>query len=185
MTIQRTHPYDRRGQPIKKARIYAKVRKKPPVICHKEVTYDFLKWIRVVFKWAKEHSGLNRPELEMLLYLYPIGPFTKAQFIDYHNTIGYTMPSTWKDHISNGWIREWRSGKRNMKGLFDLTSKAKIVCSKMHQMCVGDMDVPTSRRSNPLNRQKDVKVNAHYTKLFKQMNAERAEKLNKKEEEEN
>jgi hypothetical protein len=167
-------PYNRKGQPLKKIRKYHNVRNtKPLAKTETEREYDFLKYIRVVFRWATEHTGLSRPEIEVILYLYSKGVFTKAEFADYYKTIGLTTKARWQKYMDDGWIREWRTSKRNMKGLFDLTSKAKIVCSKMHQMCVGDMDIPTSRRSNPMNRNKDIKINAHYTKLFKQMNAER------------
>lgn len=175
MEVNGGRPYNRRGQPIKKVRIYnRKKSQKPAALKSTSRQYDFLKWIRVVFKWGTAHSGLSRPELELLLHLYGYGLFTKYQFFDYYRTIGLTSKAKWDMYIQEGWIKQWRSSGRNMKGLFDLTSKGKIVCSKMHQMCVGDMDMPVYRKSNPLNKRKDILINKYYTNLFNKMNDERA-----------
>lgn len=183
--VNHGRPYNYKGKPLKRVKRKITIRKKEPVIrIYGERDYCFLKYIRVVMKWAVEHSGLSRPEIETLLYLYSKGTFTKQEFFFYYKTVGMTTRWNLDRYITDGWIKQWRTGKRNMEGLFDLTSKAKIVCCKMHKMCVGEMDIPVSRRSNPLNKKKDVKVNAQYTLLFKQMNAERADRDKKKEEDE-
>lgn len=181
MKIEIDRPYDRNGKPLR--RRISKTRYKPPNTSERD--YDFLKWIRVVFKWATAHTGLSQSKIELLLYLYPKGIFTRQEFFDYHQLMGFGSQTTLKNFIEEGWIIAWRKGKRcQQKGLYTLTSKSKIVCSKMHQMCVGDMDVPVTRRSNPLNAKdiRDKRINKLYTGFFKTMNAERAERDKNKEE---
>lgn len=181
MKIERDRPYNRNGKPLRRRTSITKFK---PQTNKSERDYDFLKWIRVVFKWATEHTRLNQSKIEILLYLYSKGMFTRQEFFDYHQLLGYGSQTTLKMFIEGGWIVPWRKGKRcQEKGLYDLTSKAKIVCSKMHKMCVGDMDVPVTRRSNPLNAKdiREKRVNKLYTGFFKTMNAERAER-NKTEE---
>lgn len=182
MEQDNSRPYNRNGKPLLFR--YSRTRYKPRTN-QSERDYDFLKWIRVVFKWATAHTGLTQPKIEILLYFYAKGAFSKQEFFDYFQLIGFGSQTTLKKFIQEGWIIEWRKGKRGrVKGMYDLTSKAKVVCSKMHKMCVGDMDVPVTRRSNPLNAKdiRDKRINKLYTGFFKVMNAERAERDKKKEE---
>lgn len=182
MNEDKSRPYNRKGKPLLFR--YSRTRYKPRTN-QSTRDYDFLKWIRVVFKWATAHTGLTQSRIELLLYLYSKGAFSKQEFFDYHELLGYGGPVTLKSLIESGWIIEWRKGKRGkVKGMYDLTSKAKVVCNKMHQMCVGGMDVPISRRSNPLNEKsiRDKRVNKIYTGFFKVMNSERAERDKNKEE---
>lgn len=184
--VNEGRPYNRRGKPLKKVRKRVTIRKKKTdLLLESSREYDFLKWIRIIFKWALAHSKLSKGNLDMILHFYSHGPFTRAEYSDYYSTIGSTRVPDWDKMIRDGWIREWRApnGGRKMKGLFDLTSRSKILCCKIYKMCIGDMDIPVTRRSNPLNRHKEIKVNAEYTRLFKKMNAERALKRKKKEEE--
>ncbi len=182
MKKDNSRPYDRNGKPL--VRRSSRTRYKT-LTNTSERDYDFLKWIRVVFKWATSHTGLNQTKIEILLYFYSKGAFSRQEFYDYFQMVGFGAGANLKKFIEEGWITEWRKAKKgHVRGMYDLTSKAKIVCSKMHSMCVGEMDVPVTRRSNPLNAKdiRDKRINKIYTGFFKTMNAERAERNKKKEE---
>lgn len=184
-------PIEPLSRPLFKVKRVVKVKKKPKKVRRRksattititnEREYDFLKYIKVIFRWGTKHSGLSRPNLEILLYLYAKGTFTRAELAEYYTTLGVMTRRKWQQWFDDGWFVVWRSSKRNVKGLYDLSSKAKIVCSKMHRMCTGEVDIPVTRRSNPLNKRRDIVVNKYYTKLFHKMNRERLSR-NKEEE---
>ena len=173
-------PYTKRGKPLKKRprkKHYnnTKTRKKPTPRYRSTRDYDFLTYIRVVFKWATENTGLSRPHIELLLYLYPRGTFTKSDFFEYHKLIGIYQIKTFKSMIDEGWIYMWRPRKNNESALYALTNKAKTICSKMHQFCVGDKDIPTTKISNKVAASSE-RVDGYYMDFIKKMNKERDKK---------
>ena len=152
-----------------------KTRKKPVPRMRSERDYDFLQYIRIVFKWATSTTGLSRPEIEMLLYLYPKGAFTRGDFLTYHKTISMYQTKSLNKMIDEGWIYLWRPYKKNQRALFALTNKAKVICSKMHQFCTGDKSIPVKTRTNKLLKS-DVRIDGYYMDIIMKMNKERENK---------
>lgn len=163
----------KRGRPAtKKYYSYSKTRKKPRHRSERE--YDFLQYIRIVMRWATAHTGLNRQEIELLLYLYPKGAFTKNEFFVFHRTISMYQDKTFDKLMEEGWMKMWRPKKGKESALFCLTTKAKIVCSKMHQFCVGDKEIAVKTRTNPLVNSK-VRMDSYYMDMIVSMNKRKKE----------
>lgn len=139
------------------------------------IEYDFLKYIRVVFKWvADNYPELNRPEVELLLYLYGIGAFSKKQFNDYHKLLGLYSIKTLKKFEKDGWIRVWRVRKGREHALYTLTQKAKIMCNKMHRYAAGVEEIPLNPVSNKMDRVDAPRINNYYLDMIKKMNKDKA-----------
>ena len=141
------------------------------------VEYDFLKYVRLVFKWAQENYGLSRPQLELLLFLYGTGAFSKKQFNDYHKTVGMYADKTLTDFIDEGWIVLWRPANKNKKihRLYTLTQKGKIMCNKMHRFSCGKDEIPMTKAINVLVEKKEEKrINSYYLDAIKRMNQDKA-----------
>lgn len=131
--------------------------------------YDFLQYVRVVFKWALQHNpDLTRPRLEMLLYLYPKGAFTYSQFHKYYKLIGLYQNKALTDFMEQGYIKVWRLPKKNEAKLYALTSKAKDLCDTMHKYCTGDEKIPLDE-SNGLTTDKTTRINRYYVDMIKDM----------------
>ena len=146
-------------------------RKKKPLPQYNSVRdYDFLQYIRVVFKWAvQHHPNLTRAKIEMLLYLYPKGAFTYALFHKYYKLIGMFQAKALAEYIEHGYIKVWRpSGKGGAK-LFALTDKGKGLCDIMHKYCTGDEKLPMDE-TNTLTTDKSVRINNYYVDAIKLMN---------------
>jgi hypothetical protein len=141
------------------------------------VEYDFLMYARLVFKWAQENYELNRPQLELILFLYGTGAFSKKQFSDYHKTVGMYCDKTLNEFIKEGWVTVWRPANRKMKihKLYTLSQKAKIMCSKMHKYSCGKEEIPMTKARNVLVEKKEEKrINGYYLDAIKRMNNNKA-----------
>jgi DNA-binding HxlR family transcriptional regulator len=131
--------------------------------------YDFLQYIRVVFKWAlQHHKDLNKGKLDILLYLYPKGAFTFSQFHIYYKLIGLYQRKALTDFISKGYVKVWRQAKKGEPKLYSLTNKGKDLCDMMHKYCTGDEVMPLDDTNN-LTTDKTKRINNYYVDMIKVM----------------
>jgi hypothetical protein len=146
-------------------------KKSKPAPQHNSVRdYDFLQYIRVVFKWAlKNHPELNRTKLEMLLYLYPRGAFTYSKFHVYYKTIGMYQSKALTGFIEQGYITIWQKKSNGKARLFTLTNKAKSLCDEMHKYCTGDLKMSLGE-DNAIIADKGTRINTYYANMIKDMN---------------
>lgn len=151
--------------------------KDPPNRYNSRVEYDFLKYIRVAFKWAVEnHTTLTRSQIELLLYLYNMGPFSMAQFNEYHKLVSIYHVKTIQQFIDEGYVKVWRvgDGKKSSK-LYALTQKAKILCSRLHKICCGLEEISLNANSNKMIREGAPRINNYYLDVIKKMNQDKAD----------
>jgi hypothetical protein len=131
--------------------------------------YDFLQYIRVVFKWAlQHHKGLNKGKLDMLLFLYPKGAFTFSQFHTYYKLIGLYQRKALTEFITKGYLKVWRQPKKGQPKLYSLTDKSKSLCDMMHKYCTGDEAIPMNE-TNELTTDKSKRINNYYVDIIKVM----------------
>lgn len=153
--------------------IQTKTRRKKPRPRHRSSRdYDFLQYIRPVFRWATENSGLTRPQVELMLYLYPKGVFEKKDFFNYHKILGMYQSKTFDMFMEEGFINVWRPKKKGQKALYCLTNKAKQICDKMHKFLTGEKEIPVNSRNNVL-AQDGKRINKYYMDVIKKMNKDR------------
>ncbi len=132
--------------------------------------FDFLQYIRIVFKWAvKSHPSLNRAKIEMLLYLYPKGAFTYSQFHTYYKTIGIYQSKALTEFVKEGYIYVWKNRTGRSPKLYALTTKTKDLCNNMHKYCAGVEELPVDI-TNPLVADKEVRINRYFVNMIKDMN---------------
>lgn len=149
--------------------------KLPTPRLNSRIEYDFLKYIRVVFKWALENNPeLTRPKLEFILYLYGLGAFSKKQFDDYHKLVGLYSIRTFQEMIDGGWIKIWRLKGKKQHALYVLTQKTKIMCNKMHKYCCGVEQIPMTKALNKMVEKDTPRVNQYYLEIIKRMNKDKA-----------
>lgn len=149
--------------------------KEPKPRYRSRVEYDFLKYIRVVFKWAVDNNpDLSRPQIELLLYLYGLGAFSRKQFNDYHKLVGMYAIKTMKQFEEDGWIKLWRRKKGKDHALYTLTQKGKIMCNKMHRYACGVDEMTENPVSNKIARKDAPRINTYYLDMIKRMNKDKA-----------
>lgn len=153
-----------------------KMNTKPPTARYRSrIEFDFLKYIRVVFKWAVENNpDLTRPKVEFLLYLYGLGAFSKKQFHDYHKLFGLYAVKALQEFEDGGWVVLWRPRSTKQHALYVLTTKGKSLCSRMHRYCCGVDELPTNPVSNKMVRKDAPRINNYYLEAIKKMNNDKA-----------
>lgn len=150
--------------------IYKRVQdvKTPSKTFHQKIGYDFLQYIRIVFKWACESNNISRPNLELLLYLYPIGLFKKSDFEIFVKTLDMVHSRPFRQLQNDGWITLWRPKKHKDAALYTLSTKGKILCGKMHKICTGETSIPETKHNPIVTSTKNV--DKYYLEIIKKMN---------------
>lgn len=164
--------------PKKKPRFYTNTSKthiKKPKPRHKtEIQYDFLQYIRLVKRWATVNSELRWIDIELLLYLYPKGVFTKRDFFDFCRVIRMHQDTTFKFFLEDDWIKVWRKATvrdgKTQTALYKVSEKTRILCNKMHRFCVGEDEITTDPRYNKLAQDTGVRMDKYYLNQIKKMN---------------
>lgn len=156
----------------KEGRVVTKTRNKKPIIrSHRD--YDFLKNIRLVYRWALTNNDLSRGELELLLFLYPEGAFSKRRFGEVHKIISIYQQKTFDKYLEEGWIVLWRAQKGRVNALYTLSSKAKNLCSRMHKILLGEIEISENPKYNILAKGSEatgVKMDDYFFNAIKEMN---------------
>lgn len=144
--------------------------KRKPDVFTKRETYSFLQYLRVVMHWAKANSGLNRPQLELLLYLHPLGPFKKGDFNFFCRLVQVYQHKLFNKFMKEGWIHEWRPAKpmKGQSALYTLTAKSEKLCNRIHKMCIGEEKIPESD-ANAITTS-DKAIDRYYLDVIKKMN---------------
>lgn len=159
----------------KKIKIVSKTKKKKPLPRHRLTRdYDFLQYIRPVFRWATENYGLSRPYVELILFLYPKGVFTQNDFYNFHKILGIYQIKTFKMMLKEGFIVVWRPKKRGQKALYSLTNKAKQMCNKMHKFLTGEKEIPINSKNNILAQEGRPRIDKYYIDVIKSMNKDKS-----------
>lgn len=146
-------------------------RKDPPTRYRSRVEFSFLKYLRVVMKWAVEnHPDLNKGQIELLLFLYDCGAFTRVEFDDYHRLVSLFSIKTLKHFEDKGYVKLWRpkDKKTGNKELYTLTLKGKLLANKMHRYCAGVEPIPTGD-INLMGRKDAPRINNYYLDVIKRM----------------
>lgn len=156
-------------------------KRKSPVKMYKSQTpYVFLQYIRMVQRWASYSSGLEPRYVDLLLYLYPIGVFDQFQFNHMCRTVEIFSKRVLKVLIKKGFIKLWREEKKKTEhndrqhALYCLTHKGALLCSRMHDMCLLEEEIPVTKR-NPMTSSKKA-IDKYYLRVIKGMNERVREK---------
>lgn len=143
--------------------------KKTPVFKPSEREFNFLKNIRVVRYYIQKRYDLTHPELEMLLYLYDENIFDKDLFNQFANSMSWDR-SRFSNLMDRGLIKIWRKGKvAQHKELYELTQKAKRICSHTYKKLLGEELISEDPYRNKIMKGESYSDKI-YRSLIKKMN---------------
>lgn len=132
---------------------------------------DYLKYWKVVRQWARSYYKLSIAEIEMLLFLYSEGPFTRGQFEEYNEIMSWDK-KRFHNLLGNGWIIKWRERKGREATLYGLSFSGKRVCASIYKKLNKEEMVSEHRRKNPIFSSSAKYSEKVYRKLIKKMNRE-------------
>ena len=138
-----------------------------------ELKVDFLKYYRLVSRWACKTHELKVADLELLFYLDPIIYFTIQDFKN--GTLFYTWD---KDRFyrlqRDGWIEKCFTGSKRggEKSRYKVSRKGKLLINRIYKILVGEEDLPESARRNRIMRGSTY-IDKVYRNAINQFNKER------------
>ena len=138
-----------------------------------ELKVDFLKYYRLVSRWATKNNDLSVADLELLFYLDPIVYFTIDDF-----KIG-TLFYTWdKERFyrlqREGWIDKMHSGggRRGDHNKYKVSQKGKLLINKIYRILIGEEKLPSSARRNKIMK-RETYINKVYSQAIKEFNKQK------------
>jgi hypothetical protein len=133
---------------------------------------DYLKYWKVVRQWARSKHGLSTSEIEMLLFLYSEGLFTRKHFQEYNEIMSWDK-RRFSNLLKNEWIIKWRERKGRESILYDLSHKSKRLCASIYKKLNKEESISEDRRNNPMFVSGTKYSDKVYRKIIKKMNDER------------
>ena len=80
-----------------------------------------MKYWRVVRMWVMDRYGLSTPKLEMLLFLYSEGKFSRTDFAEYAEI--FPWRNAWFEELrEEGHIVRWRNRTKKERALYMLST---------------------------------------------------------------
>jgi len=135
-----------------------------------ELKIDFLKYYRLVSRWAAKNNDLKIADLELLFYLDPITYFTINDFKD--GTIYYSWDKARFYRLQrDGWITKvhlgkGRSGDHNK---YKVSQKGKLLINKIYRILIGEEDIASSAKRNSIMKRKTY-IDKVYSQAIKKFN---------------
>lgn len=135
-----------------------------------ELKVDFLKYYRLVSRWAAKNNDLSVADLELLFYLDPIVYFTIEDFKT--GTLFYTWDKNRFYRLQkNNWIDKTHNafGKKGDHNKYKISRKGKMLINKIYRILVGQEDLPSSARRNKIMK-RDTYIDKVYSQAIKEFN---------------
>ncbi len=138
-----------------------------------ELKVDFLKYYRLISRWAAKNNNLSIADLELLFYLDPIIYFTIEDFKT--GTLYYTWD---KDRFyrlqKNNWIDKAHNafGKKGDHNKYKVSKKGKLLINKIYRILVGQEDLPSSARRNKIMK-RETYIDKVYSQAIKEFNKQK------------
>ena len=135
-----------------------------------ELKVDFLKYYRLVSRWATKNNNLNVADLELLFYLDPILYFTIEDFKD--GTLFYSWDKERFYRLQrNGWIEKIHKGigRRGDHNKYKVSQKGKLLINKIYRILIGEEDIPSSAKRNSIMKRKTY-IDKVYSQAIKKFN---------------
>lgn len=136
-----------------------------------------LKHYRIIRRWATKTNGITDADLELLIYFDCLGQFRKRDFED--GSLTYSWDNRrWNRLLKEGWIVKWRgyNGSDKSYSIYKISFKCKCLIQQMYRIMLGEEDIPTSTRRNPLMK-KDTYSAKVYSVAFDKVNNDKTRYL--------
>jgi DNA-binding PadR family transcriptional regulator len=138
-----------------------------------ELKVDFLKYYRLVSRWATRNNNLGIADLELLFYLDPIVYFTIQDFKD--GTLYYSWD---KDRFyrlqKQGWVDKSHKGigRRGDHNKYKVSQKGKLLLNKIYRILIGEEELPSSAKRNIIMKRATY-IDKVYSQAIKKFNKQK------------
>lgn len=109
---------------------------------------NYMKWWRLIRRWAKAKSGLTLTDIELLLYLRSIPYFDREDFNSFCMIISVNYNKI-TDLRRHGWIQVFKKRNGRQKTIYQLSHKARALVDQIYAYLEGE-EMPERAPTNPL-----------------------------------
>jgi len=135
-----------------------------------ELKVDFLKYYRLVSRWACTNYDLGVADLELLFYLDPIKYFTIDDFKE--GTLYYSWDKERFYRLQrNGWIEKIHKGvgRRGDHNKYKVSQKGKLLINRIYRILINEEDLPESAKRNKIMKRTRY-IDKVYSQAIKKFN---------------
>lgn len=137
--------------------------------------YDYLKYFKTVRYYFRKKYGLTLHDLELLLFLYSEGLFTRTEFKE------FTQMYSWDKYRfeklrQQGWIHKWREHKGKQAALYEVSQKTRQVITSFYKKLAYEQPISEDKRRNPIFGTAANYTDKIYRRSIRRMNAEMRER---------
>lgn len=131
--------------------------------------YNLLKYQYPVRKFIQKKYKITLRELEILLYLFPIGYFTHRDYKDFPTTFTHRQIISM---MKKGHVKIFLEGENKAKHVYCLTQASQLKVQNYYKYLTGELIIPTISENNPMIRKNasshENKINSMFKKMAKQ-----------------
>jgi hypothetical protein len=127
-----------------------------------------MKYWRVIRYYVGRQYNITQPHLELLLFLYSEGYFSKDKFKEFDNLISWNY-NRFSDLRRDGWIELFRKKVGNYSALYQLTDKAKRAVRCVYDKLEG-RELAEHPDRNPMFQKGACYTDKVYRNMIKKMN---------------
>lgn len=129
-----------------------------------ELKVDFLKYYRLVSRWACKENSMSISDLELLFYLDPIKYFTIEDF--QNGTLYYHWDRQRFYRLQReGWLEKIHKGNGRLgdHNKYKVSMKGKRLINRIYKILIGEEDIPLNAK-----RSKIAKRESYVDKVYSQ-----------------
>lgn len=132
---------------------------------------NWLKYFRVVRYYISKKYDLSLPNLEMLLFLYSEGLFSRSDFSEFEQIMSWDK-KRFEKLRQDGWIIMWRKAKGSEPALYEISRKAKQVIGNLYKKLSGEESISENKYLNPIFSADADYMDKVYRRAIKRLNQE-------------
>lgn len=144
---QKANKKDPRRSPIKQELVLYKrisATKTIQKVYNPDNTPLFMQFNHLIYKHVKKKYSLSFSKLNLLMFVFPLAPFPRKDFLTCREIMGYNEIGLMKYFINNDFIYIWSKPMKNDRVpiLYDLTTKGKSLIKDIHNWALGREKIP-------------------------------------------
>jgi hypothetical protein len=135
-----------------------------------ELKVDFLKYYRLVSRWACKQYELSISDLELLFYLDPIKYFTIEDF--QNGTMYYHWDRQRFYRLQReGWVEKIHKGNGRLgdHNKYKVTMRGKRMINKIYKILIGQEDIPENAKRSKIAK-RETYIDKVYSNAISKFN---------------
>jgi hypothetical protein len=130
---------------------------------------NYLKYWRVIRQYYKAKFGLSQADIDILLFMYSEGYFTKRRFDEFDRLVCWD-----KDRFSvmkrKGWFELFKASIGNKPAIYQMSDKAKLIVADIYRKLNGE-ELPMHNKRNPMLKRSAKYSEKIYIDMIVEMNS--------------